>query len=63
MYECNALQVAGDMLFEDARFDLGEVVRYFKAKANGEVAVYYKLSPDDNTCCRGIVDISPVSNR
>ena len=57
------LQVAGDMLFQDARFDLGQVVRFFKSKGNGDVAVYYQLGSDEGTHTRGIIDITPGSSR
>ncbi|XP_071488373.1 uncharacterized protein [Diadema antillarum] len=56
------LVVAGDMLFQDHKFDVTQVIHYFKKK-KGELAIYYDMEPTENITSRGIVEVCPQTNR
>ncbi len=47
--------VAGDMIFSRG-FDISGVQRFFREK-QGDVAVYYELSPHEQSSSRGIVEV------
>lgn len=44
---CFEFEVAGDMLFQDAKFDVGQVLRYFSLKADGDLAIYYEMEAEE----------------
>ena len=54
--------VAGDMLFEDQNFDVGQVMKYFQHK-DGNLAIYYEMEKGEDTRSRGIVEVDPLTNR
>ncbi|XP_030834314.1 probable glucuronokinase 2 [Strongylocentrotus purpuratus] len=56
------LVVAGDMLFQDHKFDITQVIHYFRRK-EGELAIYYDMEPTENITSRGIVEVCPQTNR
>ncbi len=55
--------IAGDMIFQDERFDLTQLVRYLRSKPDGDLAMYYELRSAENACDRGIVDVCPFTGR
>ncbi|XP_046854466.1 uncharacterized protein LOC124447545 [Xenia sp. Carnegie-2017] len=58
----DVLVVAGDMLFQDQKFDICQVINYFKTK-KGELAIYYEMDESESTRTRGIIEVCPTSNR
>ncbi|CAH1796088.1 unnamed protein product [Owenia fusiformis] len=50
--------VAGDMLFQDQRFDVAQVVKYFKLKGDGDLAMLYEMEQSECTSTRGIVHLA-----
>ena len=50
-------QVAGDMLFQDHKFDVGQVINYFHLKG-GHLAIYYEMETEEVASTRGIVEVS-----
>ncbi|XP_078585263.1 uncharacterized protein LOC144867260 [Branchiostoma floridae x Branchiostoma japonicum] len=58
----DVMVVAGDMLFQDQKFDLSQVLDYFKLK-DGELAIYYEMEPSERTESRGIVEVEKTTNR
>ena len=56
-------QVAGDMLCQDAKFDVSQVLAYFKRKCDGSLALLYDLEPEERTETRGIVEMDATTNR
>ena len=53
--ESDIMVVAGDMIFSRG-FDISGVQRFFREK-QGDVAVYYELSPQEQSSSRGIVEV------
>ncbi|PIK45766.1 hypothetical protein BSL78_17371 [Apostichopus japonicus] len=60
--EDDVLLVAGDMLFQDHKFDVLQVVHYFRKKP-GELAIYYEMEETESSTTRGIVEVCPTTNR
>ncbi|KAJ8034154.1 Glucuronokinase 1 [Holothuria leucospilota] len=58
----DVLLVAGDMLFQDHKFDILQVVHYFKKKS-GELAIYYEMEDTESCTTRGIVEVCHTTNR
>ena len=56
-------QVAGDMLFQDAKFDMAQVLNYFRLHGDGDLAIYYQMEPEEKTSTRGIVTVDVRSNK
>lgn len=60
----DVMVVAGDMMFQDQKFDLSHVTKYFESKRHeGDLAIYYELEKCEEICSRGILEICPFSNR
>ncbi|XP_076061938.1 uncharacterized protein LOC143037500 isoform X2 [Oratosquilla oratoria] len=59
----DVMVIAGDMLFQDCRFDMAQVVDYFRRKEDGDLAIYYEMEPCESTTSRGIVEVCPQTNR
>ena len=55
--ESDVMVVAGDMIFSND-FDISGVQRFFREK-QGDVAVYYELSPQEQSSSRGIIEVDP----
>ena len=55
--------VAGDMLFQDAKFDIAQVLKYFQLKNEGDLAIYYEMEDEEIQSTRGIVEVSPDDNK
>ena len=51
------------MLFQDAKFDVSQVLMFFKRKHDGDLALLYEMEQEESTCSRGIVEIDASSNR
>ena len=52
------------ILFQDQKFDIGHVTKYFESKRNtGDLAIYYELDQFEDVQTRGILEICPFSNR
>ena len=51
------------MLCQDAKFDVSQVLAYFKRKCNGDLALLYDLEPEEDTASRGIVEMDVTTNR
>ena len=51
------------MLCQDAKFDVSQVLAYFKRKCNGDLALLYDLEPEEDTASRGIVEMDASTNR
>ena len=45
------------MLFQDTKFDIAQVVNYFRLKKDGDLAIYYEMLPEESTTSRGIVEV------
>ncbi|XP_028400045.1 glucuronokinase 1-like isoform X2 [Dendronephthya gigantea] len=58
----DVLVVAGDMLFQDQKFDICQVINYFKTK-KGELAIYYEMDEGESTRSRGIIEVCPTTNK
>ncbi|XP_028666078.1 glucuronokinase with putative uridyl pyrophosphorylase [Erpetoichthys calabaricus] len=54
--------IAGDMLCADQKFDIAQVLRFFKMR-EGELAIYYEMENDEETTSRGIVEVCPDTHR
>ena len=54
-------QVAGDMLFHDTKFDMAQVVDYFRLKGDGDLALLYEMEPSELTKSRGIAECSAAN--
>ncbi|KAK7069818.1 hypothetical protein SK128_016027 [Halocaridina rubra] len=63
LWENEIMVVAGDMLFQDSKFDMAQVVDYFRRKPNGDLAIYYEMEDSESTTSRGIVEVCPQTNR
>ena len=50
-------QVAGDMLFQDHKFDIAQVINYFHLK-RGHLAIYYEMEAEEVASSRGIVEVA-----
>ncbi|CAL4069800.1 unnamed protein product [Meganyctiphanes norvegica] len=59
----NVLVIAGDMMFQDHKFNMVQVVEYFNGKADGDLAIYYEMHEQESTSTRGIVEVCPQSHR
>lgn len=59
----NVLVIAGDMMFQDHKFNMVQVLNYFHGKADGDLAIYYEMHEKESTSTRGIVEICPQTNR
>ncbi len=35
------------MLFQDAKFDIVQVLQYFNLKADGDLAIYYEMEEEE----------------
>ena len=35
------------MLFQDAKFDIGQVIKYFSLKSDGDLAIYYEMEEEE----------------
>ena len=57
--------VAGDMMFQDQKFDMNHVAKYFESKRNegGDLAIYYHMDESEPMSSRGILEICPFTNR
>ena len=51
------------MLFQDSKFDLAQVQRYFRLKQDGDVAIYYEMENEERTSSRGIAEVCCTTNR
>jgi len=51
------------MLFQDAKFDMAQVVSYYRQKGDGDLAIYYEMEPEEDTSSRGLVEVSSGDNR
>ena len=50
--------VAGDMMFQDQKFDMSHITKYFEMKRNeGDLAIYYELGNCEEISSRGIIEI------
>ncbi|XP_071527133.1 uncharacterized protein [Panulirus ornatus] len=63
LWEYDILVIAGDMLFQDSKFDIAQVIDYFHRKPDGDLAIYYEMEKSEHTTSRGIVEVCPKSNR
>ena len=54
--------IAGDMMFQDQKFDLSQLINYRRSKPDGDLAIYYELEPEESIRSRGIVEVDPFSN-
>ena len=45
------------MLFQDAKFDIGQVLSYFRLKKDADLAIYYEMESMEKTSTRGIVEV------
>eukprot|EP00094_Tigriopus_californicus_P010415 TCALIF_10047-PA protein Name:"Similar to GLCAK2 Probable glucuronokinase 2 (Arabidopsis thaliana)" AED:0.09 eAED:0.09 QI:195/0.5/0.6/1/0.75/0.8/5/28/500 len=55
--------IAGDILFQDQKFDLAQVTNFHGTKADGDLAIYYELGNDERIETRGIIEVCPFTNR
>ena len=51
------------MLFQDHKFDIAQVLNFFKLKGDGDLAIYYEMEPEEKTTSRGIVEVCSKTNR
>jgi hypothetical protein len=52
------------MLFQDQKFDIGHLTKYFQTKrAEGDLAIYYELDARERVETRGILEVCPFSKR
>lgn len=60
----DVLVIAGDMMFQEHRFDLSQLVNFRQSKSDqGDVAIYYEMDDKESQSSRGIVEICPFSGR
>lgn len=55
--------IAGDILFQDQKFDLAQVTNFHGTKSDGDLAIYYELGDDEKIESRGIIEVCPFTNR
>ena len=56
--------VAGDMMFQDQKFDMSHITKYFQNKrTEGDLAIYYELQNCEEISTRGILEVCPFTNR
>ncbi|ELT97006.1 hypothetical protein CAPTEDRAFT_174475 [Capitella teleta] len=53
----DVMVVAGDMLFQDQKFDVQQVLNYFQLKKSN-LAIYYEMEPEEVISSRGIVEVT-----
>lgn len=59
----DVMVVAGDMMFQDQKFDMNHIMKYFQSKRNeGDLAIYYELDQCESVSTRGILEICPFTN-
>ncbi|XP_042863158.1 probable glucuronokinase 2 isoform X1 [Penaeus japonicus] len=63
LWENDILVIAGDMLFQDSKFDMAQVLDYFYRTPDGDLAIYYEMESSEPTFSRGIVEVCPKTNR
>nr|XP_045582385.1 probable glucuronokinase 2 isoform X1 [Procambarus clarkii] len=63
LWKHNILVIAGDMLFQDSKFDIAQVIDYFHRKPDGDLAIYYEMEDSECTTSRGIVEVCQTTNR
>ncbi|KAK8403266.1 hypothetical protein O3P69_000414 [Scylla paramamosain] len=63
LWDYDILIIAGDMVFQDSKFDIAQVVDYFSHKPDGDLAIYYEMEENESTTSRGLVEVCPESNR
>ncbi len=51
------------MLFQDDKFDLAQILNYFRVKPDGDLVIYYEMEPGEECTTRGIVEVNPTNNR
>ena len=51
------------MLFQDHKFDVSQVLTYFRRKEDGDLALLYEMEAEEVTSSRGIVEMDVSSNR
>ena len=49
-------------MFQDTKFDMAQVLKYFRLKGDGDLAIYYEMMPEEDTRTRGIVEVD-LNNR
>eukprot|EP00095_Tigriopus_kingsejongensis_P007749 snap_masked-scaffold815_size93432-processed-gene-0.11 protein:Tk07749 transcript:snap_masked-scaffold815_size93432-processed-gene-0.11-mRNA-1 annotation:"glucuronokinase 1-like" len=57
------LVIAGDILFQDQKFDLTQVTNFHANKSDGDLAIYYELHDHETIDTRGMVEVCPFTNR
>ena len=61
MFSCNLKPF---FCFQDQKFDIGHLAKYFQSKrADGDLAIYYELEPQERVETRGILEVCPFSKR
>ncbi|MCL4125542.1 UNVERIFIED_CONTAM: hypothetical protein GTU68_028943 [Idotea baltica] len=63
LWDCDIMVIAGDMLFQDCKFDMTQVLDYFRHHPDGDLAIYYNMHDFETTSSRGIVEVCPQTNR
>ena len=43
------------MLFQDAKFDIGQVIKYFSLKSDGDLAIYYEMEEEELQAKRWVI--------
>ena len=46
------------MLFQDAKFDISQVLDYFRLKKDADLAIYYEMEEEEKSETRGIVEVN-----
>jgi glucuronokinase len=55
--------IAGDMMFQDRKFDLNQLLNFRHSKPDGDLAMFYELASWEKVNTRGVVEVCPFSNR
>ncbi|KAK8738549.1 hypothetical protein OTU49_003931 [Cherax quadricarinatus] len=63
LWEYDILVIAGDMLFQDSKFDIAQVIDYFRRKTDGDLAIYYDMEESEPISSRGIVEVCHQTNK
>ncbi|RXG60477.1 putative glucuronokinase 2 [Armadillidium vulgare] len=63
LWEQDVVVIAGDMLFQDCKFEMSQVLEFFRHKSDGDVAIYYEMHESESTLSRGIVEVCSETKR
>lgn len=51
------------ILLQDDKFDMNQLLNFLYSKSDGDVAIFYELESWENPSTRGVVEVCPFSNK